>query len=64
MAGNHGQGNFSFFPAHYLLFLSSGFFCFVHAVKIPQSSINGFEEFHSNLGILEIIEIGVPLAKP
>jgi hypothetical protein len=63
MAGNHGQGNFSFFPAHYLLFLSSGFFCFVHAVKIPQSSINGFEEFHSNLGILEIIEIGVPLAK-
>jgi len=63
MAGNHGQGNFSFFPAHYLLFLSSGFFCFVHAVKIPQSSITGFEEFHSNLGILESIEIEDPLAK-
>ena len=47
----------------YLLFLTSSIFCFGQAVKVPKPSLPGYEGFHSNLGIQEIVEVGVPLSK-
>ena len=31
--------------------------------KIPEPSLPGYSGFHSNLGLQEIIEVGVPLSK-
>ena len=47
----------------YLLFLTSSIFCFGQAVKVPKPSLPGYAGFHSNLGIQEIVEVGVPLSK-
>ena len=47
----------------YLLFLTSGALCFGQAVKVPKPSLPGYSGFHSNLGIQEIVEVGVPLSK-
>jgi len=46
----------------YYLFLTSGIFCFGQAVKVPKPSLPGYSGFHSNLGIQEIVEVGVPLS--
>ena len=47
----------------YLLFLTSGALCFGQGVKVPKPSLPGYSGFHSNLGIQEIVEVGVPLSK-
>jgi hypothetical protein len=47
----------------YYLFLTSGIFCFGQVIKVPKPSLPGYSGFHSNLGIQEIVEVGVPLSK-
>ena len=48
------------------LFILSGYCLFGQSPAVPRSnpSLPGYSGFHSNLGLQEIIEVGVPLAKP
>ena len=39
------------------------FYSFGQGQKIPEPSLPGYSGFHSNLGIQEIVEVGVPLSE-
>jgi len=47
----------------YFLFVTSGILSYGQAIKVPKPSLPGYAGFHSNLGIQEIVEVGVPLSK-
>ena len=49
------MGIFFSLPLTYTLFAQSS--------KIPEPSLPGYSGFHSNLGIQEIVEVGVPLSE-
>lgn len=47
----------------YFLFVTSGILSYGQSIKVPKPSLPGYAGFHSNLGIQEIVEVGVPLSK-
>jgi hypothetical protein len=50
-------------PVLFFQFFWFTVFTFGQDTKVPQPSLPGYSGFHSNLGIQEIVEVGIPLSK-
>ncbi|MDG1139607.1 MAG: hypothetical protein P8N49_08845 [Opitutales bacterium] len=52
-----------YFPVLFSQLFCFTFFSFGQDSKVPKPSLPGYSGFHSNLGIQEIVEVGVPLSR-